>query len=110
MAGLKWEPAMHAAQMGVGAQAVEMKFKQSEFGMRRAAADAKAIAVDVKGGGLSALGAALTQIGAPKDQIIKYEAALKVDKYLVVAHGSAQGQGRARGVLAQARTIAAVSA
>ena len=31
-------------------------------------------------GGLSALGAALTQIGIPKDQVIKYETALKVDK------------------------------
>ena len=55
-------------------------------------------------GGLSALGAALTQIGVPKDQVIKYEAALKVDKYLLVVHGSAEDQERARAVLAQART------
>ena len=54
-------------------------------------------------GGLSALGAALTQIGVPKDQIIKYEAALKVDKYLLVVHGSAEDQEKARSVLAQAK-------
>jgi hypothetical protein len=50
-------------------------------------------------GGLSALGAALMQIGAPKDQVIKYEAALKVDKYLLVVHGSAQDQEQARTLL-----------
>jgi len=54
-------------------------------------------------GGLSALGAALTQVGVPKDQVIKYEAALKVDKYLLVVHGSAQDQDKARSVLAQAK-------
>ena len=51
-------------------------------------------------GGLSALGAALTQVGVPKDQVIKYEAALKVDKFLLVVHGSAADQEKARGVLA----------
>ncbi len=52
-------------------------------------------------GGLSALGAALTQVGVPKDQVIKYEAALKVDKYLLAVHGNAAEQARARSVLAQ---------
>jgi len=55
-------------------------------------------------GGLSALGAALTQIGVPKDQVIKYEAALKVDKYLLVVHGNAEDQARAREILADAST------
>ncbi len=59
-------------------------------------------------GGLSALGAALTQVPVPKDQVIQDEAALKVDKYLPVVHGSAQDQDKARAVLAQAK--AAVSA
>jgi hypothetical protein len=58
-------------------------------------------------GGLSALGAALTQIGVSKDQVIKYEAALKVDKYLLVVHGSAEDQEKARSVLAQAKTTVA---
>jgi hypothetical protein len=58
-------------------------------------------------GGLSALGSALTQIGVPKDQVIKYEAALKVDKYLLVVHGSAADQEKARSVLATAKTTVA---
>jgi hypothetical protein len=58
-------------------------------------------------GSLSALGAALTQVGVPEDQIIKYEAALKVDKYLLVVHGSAGDQQQARSVLAQAKTTVA---
>ena len=59
-------------------------------------------------GGLSALGAALTQVGVPKDQVIKYGAALKVDKYLLVVHGSAGDQEKARSVLAQVKaTVAA---
>ena len=52
-------------------------------------------------GGLSALGAALVQIGAPKDEVIKYEAALKVDKYLLIVHGSEADQASARAVLAK---------
>ena len=58
-------------------------------------------------GGASALGAALTQFGVPKDQVIKYEAALKVDKYLLVVHGSAEDQEKARSVLAQVKTTVA---
>jgi hypothetical protein len=58
-------------------------------------------------GGLSALGAALTQLGVPKEQVIKYETALKVDKFLLVVHGSAEVQDKARGVLDQAKLLAA---
>lgn len=58
-------------------------------------------------GGLSALGGALTQIGVPKDQVIKYEAALKVDKYLLVVLGSAAEQMKARAMLAEAGTAVA---
>jgi len=58
-------------------------------------------------GGLSALGAALAQIGVPKDQVIKYEAALKVDKYLLVVHGSAEDQEKSRKVLAQTKVAVA---
>ncbi len=50
-------------------------------------------------GGVSALGAALSQIGVPKDQVIKYEAALKVDKYVLMVHSSAEQQAKAREVL-----------
>ena len=51
-------------------------------------------------GGLSALGAALTQIGVPKDQVIKYETALKVDKYILMVHGNEEEKAKARAVLA----------
>jgi len=50
-------------------------------------------------GGVSAIGAALTQIGVDKDQVIKYETALKVDKYLLIVHGSAEQVAQANAVL-----------
>jgi uncharacterized membrane protein len=43
----------------------------------------------VIGGGVSALGGALASIGIPKDSVIKYEAAIKADGFLVMAHGTA---------------------
>lgn len=54
-------------------------------------------------GGVSALGAALSQVGVPKDQVVKYETALKVDKYVLVVHGNAEEVAKARSVLAGAR-------
>ena len=51
-------------------------------------------------GGLSALGAALTEIGVPKEQAIKYETELKVDKYLLIVHGSVDDVQRAHQLLA----------
>jgi hypothetical protein len=39
-------------------------------------------------GSVSALGAGLASIGIPHDSIIRYEKALKADKFLIVAHGS----------------------
>ena len=50
-------------------------------------------------GGLSALGAALFSIGIPKDSVIEYEETVKTDRYLVVAHGSADEMARAKAVL-----------
>lgn len=52
-------------------------------------------------GGLSALTAALVSMGIPKDQSIKYEADVKADKYLLVAHGTAEDVERARAILAE---------
>ena len=57
-------------------------------------------------GGLSALGAALTQIGVPKDQVIKYETALKVDKYLLMVHGSAEDKAKVSSTLAFSKALA----
>ncbi len=50
-------------------------------------------------GGLSALGAALTHAGVPKDQAIKYETAIKMDKFVLMVHGSAAEAEKARAVL-----------
>jgi len=51
-------------------------------------------------GGLSALGAALYSIGIPKDSVVRYEAALRADGFLVAAHGTAAEIVRARAILA----------
>jgi hypothetical protein len=56
-------------------------------------------------GGASALGAALTQIGVPKDQVIKYETAVKAEKYVLMLHGSADEVAKARSVLASAKAL-----
>jgi len=39
-------------------------------------------------GGLSAMGAGLYGLGIPKDSIVQYETALKIDKFVLIAHGS----------------------
>jgi hypothetical protein len=53
-------------------------------------------------GGLSALGAALFSIGVPKDSVIQYEAAVKADGFLVMAHGTAEEMTRAKAILGTA--------
>jgi len=50
-------------------------------------------------GGTSAIGAALFSIGIPKDSILQYETALKTDKFVVIAHGSADDAAQAREIL-----------
>jgi len=50
-------------------------------------------------GGLSALGAALYGLGIPKDAVLRYEAAVRMDKLLLVAHGAADEVGKAREIL-----------
>jgi len=55
-------------------------------------------------GGVSALGAALTQIGVPKEQVIRYETALKADKYVLMVHGDPSDAARAREVLSSAKS------
>jgi uncharacterized membrane protein len=57
-------------------------------------------------GGLSALGAALYSIGIPKDSVITYETALKSDKFLVIAHGTADEVQRAKSILEQTGPVA----
>lgn len=55
-------------------------------------------------GGLSALGAGLYSIGIPKDSIVKYETALKADKFVLVAHGLAKEVEKAKDILGTTRT------
>ncbi len=50
-------------------------------------------------GGLSALGAGLYSIGIPKDSVLKYESALKADKFLLIAHGTAEEAAKAKSIL-----------
>jgi hypothetical protein len=50
-------------------------------------------------GGLGALGGALASLGIPKDSVIQYEAALKEDGFLLVAHGPADEMARAKTIL-----------
>ena len=57
-------------------------------------------------GGLSALGAALYSIGVPKDSVLQYEAALKADSFLVMAHGTAEEMARAKAILGTVSSLA----
>jgi len=41
----------------------------------------------------------LYSIGMPKDSIVKYETALKSDKFLVIAHGTADEVDKAKSIL-----------
>lgn len=52
-------------------------------------------------GGLTALGGALASIGIPKDSVIRYETALKADKFILIVHGSTQEVEKAKDILIQ---------
>ena len=49
-------------------------------------------------GGPSALGARLYNIGIPEDSVLKYELALKSDKFLIIAHGTADEVAKAKSI------------
>jgi hypothetical protein len=50
-------------------------------------------------GGLSAIGAGLYSLGIPKDSLLKYETALKTDKFILIAHGSRDEISHAKDIL-----------
>lgn len=50
-------------------------------------------------GGFSAVGAGLYSIGIPKDSIVKYEAAIKTDQFLLIVHGSAAEVAKAKDII-----------
>jgi uncharacterized membrane protein len=51
-------------------------------------------------GGVSAIGAGLVSIGIPKDSILKYDVALKTDKYVLVVHGTPEEVEKAKDIIA----------
>ena len=56
-------------------------------------------------GGLSALGAGLYSIGIPKDSIIKYETAVKADKFLVIVHGTKEDVNKAKEIISSTKPV-----
>jgi uncharacterized membrane protein len=53
----------------------------------------------VLGGGAGALGGALSALGVPDDSVLRFETAVKADKFLLVVHGDAQEIKRAHELL-----------
>jgi uncharacterized membrane protein len=56
-------------------------------------------------GGLSAIGAGLYSMGIPKDSVLKYELALKTDKFLLMVHGTAGEVATARKIIEDTRPL-----
>jgi hypothetical protein len=56
-------------------------------------------------GGLSAIGAGMYSIGIPKDSIVQYETAIKSDKFLLLAHGTADEVEKAKRIMGTARPV-----
>lgn len=50
--------------------------------------------------GVSPVGAALGNLGIPRESVLKYDAALKADKFLLVAHGTPVTVAKAKQILA----------
>src|SRR5487761_1702756 len=50
-------------------------------------------------GALGALGAGLYSIGIPKDSVVKYEAALKTDQFLLIVHGTVAEVEKAKDII-----------
>ena len=67
-----------------------------------AAAIAGGLQGAVLGGGASALFGALSTLGVPKDSVLRYETAIKADKFLVIVHGGGDDILRAHEVLVAA--------
>lgn len=58
-----------------------------------------ALELSVVTGGLSAIGGALFSFGIPKDSIIRYETALKADKFMLIVHGTLLEVEKAKSIL-----------
>jgi len=51
-------------------------------------------------GGVSAISAGLVSLGIPKDSVLKYDVALKTDKYVLVVHGTPEEVEKAKDIIA----------
>ena len=56
-------------------------------------------------GGLSAVGAGLYSIGIPKDSVLRYETALRADKFLLLVRGTAEEVAKAREIMDQNKAM-----
>jgi uncharacterized membrane protein len=54
----------------------------------------------VEVGAISAIGAGLISIGIPKDSVVKYDVALKTDKFLLLVHGTPEAVEEAKNIIA----------
>jgi uncharacterized membrane protein len=50
-------------------------------------------------GGVSAVGAGLVSIGVPKDSVLKYDVALKTDKFVLIVHGTPDEVTKAKDII-----------
>ena len=60
------------------------------------------------GSGLSALGGMLYSLGIPRDSVLKYEQAIKADKFLLIYQGDPASIREAQGILETSAELAAV--
>jgi uncharacterized membrane protein len=51
-------------------------------------------------GGVGAIGAGLVSLGIPKDSVLKYDVAVKTDKYVLVVHGTPEEVEKAKDIIA----------
>ena len=54
-------------------------------------------------GGMGVIGAGLCSIGLPKASVVEYETAIKSDKFLVLAHGTADEMAKAKDIMQTTR-------
>jgi uncharacterized membrane protein len=54
---------------------------------------------------MGAIGAGLYSIGIPKDSVVKYETAIGSDKFIVLAHGTADEVAKAKDIMHTTRPV-----
>ncbi len=59
-------------------------------------------------GGITAHGGALASIGIPRDSVIRYETAIKANKFILLVHGFLPEVEKAKDVLMQSKAEEAI--